>query len=46
MLLLTTTCKVLYVPAPGDHLLEYHGKWIWISRKRQAGNPQLAAHAR
>ncbi|KAF6266677.1 P-loop containing nucleoside triphosphate hydrolase protein [Scenedesmus sp. NREL 46B-D3] len=37
---------VAYLPAPGDHLLRYRGKWMCISRRRAAGNPQLAANAR
>jgi hypothetical protein len=37
---------VAYLPAPGDHLLRYQGKWMCISRRRATGNPQLAANAR
>jgi hypothetical protein len=37
---------VAYLPAPGDHFLTYRGKLMMISRKRTAGNPQLAANAR
>eukprot|EP00775_Hariotina_reticulata_P013700 gene13700-13822_t len=37
---------VAYLPAPGDHLLTYRGKLMMISRRRTAGNPQLAANAR
>ncbi|WIA09054.1 hypothetical protein OEZ85_008468 [Tetradesmus obliquus] len=37
---------VAYLPAPGDHLLRYQGRWLCISRRRATGNPQLAANAR
>lgn len=37
---------VTFLPAPGDHLLSYKGRWMLISRQRLSGNPQLAANAR
>jgi hypothetical protein len=37
---------VAFLPAPGDHLLSYKGRWMLISRQRTSGNPQLAANAR
>lgn len=37
---------VTFLPAPGDHLLSYKGRWMMISRQRTSGNPQLAANAR
>lgn len=37
---------VTFLPAPGDHLLSYKGRWMCISRQRSSGNPQLAANAR
>jgi hypothetical protein len=37
---------VTFLPAPGDHLLSYKGRWMVISRQRTSGNPQLAANAR
>ena len=37
---------VAFLPAPGDHLMTYKGRWMLISRQRTSGNPQLAANAR
>lgn len=37
---------VTFLPAPGDHLLSYKGRWMLVSRQRSSGNPQLAANAR
>lgn len=42
----TSGPPVTYLPAPGDHLLSYKGRWMLISRQRNSSNPQLAANAR
>jgi hypothetical protein len=36
----------MLLPAPGDHVMQYRGAWVLISRQRAQGNPQLAANAR
>lgn len=35
--------QVLYIPAPGDHLVSYGGKWIWVTRARASGAAQASA---
>jgi hypothetical protein len=38
--------QVVLLPAPGDHVMRYRGRWLWISRRRQSNSPLAAANVR
>ena len=38
--------QFMLLPAPGDHLMWYHGIPVMVSRQRATGNPQMAANNR
>eukprot|EP00201_Polytomella_parva_P012687 CAMPEP_0175059870 /NCGR_PEP_ID=MMETSP0052_2-20121109/12675_1 /TAXON_ID=51329 ORGANISM="Polytomella parva, Strain SAG 63-3" /NCGR_SAMPLE_ID=MMETSP0052_2 /ASSEMBLY_ACC=CAM_ASM_000194 /LENGTH=286 /DNA_ID=CAMNT_0016325473 /DNA_START=257 /DNA_END=1114 /DNA_ORIENTATION=+ len=29
--------RIMYLPAPGDHVLRFKGRWLWLSRRRPTG---------
>jgi hypothetical protein len=38
--------QVMYLPAPGDHLMRYNCRWLLISRCRQSNNPLASSNVR
>ncbi|KAG1679944.1 hypothetical protein FOA52_007008 [Chlamydomonas sp. UWO 241] len=38
--------RVLFLPAPGDHVLRFRGRWLWVSRARASPAAQAQSGGR